>query len=47
MKKVGMLHEGTLRGHVQKWGVFEDLELYGMLKADWEKLPGTSSERDG
>jgi hypothetical protein len=20
-----------------KWGVFEDLELYGILKADWEK----------
>lgn len=35
MQKIGMLHEGTLRKHVLKWGVHEDLELYGMLRDDW------------
>lgn len=34
MQKIGMTHEGHLRQHVRKWGVFEDLELYGMLKSD-------------
>lgn len=31
MQKVGMLHEGHLSEHVLKWGVYEDLELYGIL----------------
>jgi RimJ/RimL family protein N-acetyltransferase len=32
MQKLGMQHEGTLRQHVLKWGVFEDLELYAILR---------------
>ena len=35
MEKLGMTHEGTRRQHVLKWGVFEDLELKGILKKDW------------
>lgn len=31
MVKIGMQHEGHLREHVEKWGVFEDLEFYGIL----------------
>ena len=31
MRKMGMRHEGTLRGHIKKWDVFEDLEAYGMF----------------
>ena len=37
MQKLGMRHEGTLRGHVLKWGVHEDLELYGLLKDDYAR----------
>lgn len=32
MQKAGMLHEGFLKGHTEKWGQFEDLELYGVTK---------------
>jgi ribosomal-protein-alanine N-acetyltransferase len=32
--KIGMKHEGCLRGHICKWGEFLDLEFYGMLKSD-------------
>jgi RimJ/RimL family protein N-acetyltransferase len=35
LEKVGMVHEGRRRQHVRKWDTLEDLELYGMLKADW------------
>lgn len=40
MQKLGMTHEGTLRGHSQKWGVFEDLEIYGLLRDDWALAGG-------
>jgi RimJ/RimL family protein N-acetyltransferase len=32
MRKLGMRHEGCLRGHIYKWGVFEDVEVYGILR---------------
>lgn len=35
MRKVGMRHEGRLRQHVQRWGTFEDLEQYGLLRDEW------------
>jgi RimJ/RimL family protein N-acetyltransferase len=35
MQKLGMQHEGKLRGHVRKWGVQEDVELYGVLKEEF------------
>jgi [ribosomal protein S5]-alanine N-acetyltransferase len=34
LQRAGMRHEGTLRSHVLKWGVFEDLELYGILRSE-------------
>lgn len=37
MQKIGMRHEGTLRGHVLKWGVHEDLELYGLMRDEFER----------
>lgn len=37
MQKLGMVHEGLAKQHSLKWEVFEDLELYGILKADWKK----------
>lgn len=36
MQKIGMTHEGHLRQHDEKWGVFEDVELYGILRSDLE-----------
>lgn len=34
LEKIGMTKEGFLRSHVRKWGVFEDVLLYGMLDSD-------------
>lgn len=34
MQKIGMTYEGCLRQHVQKWGVFEDVAVYGILRSD-------------
>ncbi len=36
MEKIGMKHEGLLRHHVRKSGVFEDISFYGILKSDLE-----------
>ena len=35
MQKIGMTYEGCVRQHVQKWGVFEDLALYGILQSEY------------
>jgi ribosomal-protein-alanine N-acetyltransferase len=37
MLKLGMTHEGHRRQHVIKWGVFDDMDLYGILRSEWEK----------
>lgn len=37
MQKLGMRREGTLRQHVRKWGAFEDLEVYGLLRGELQK----------
>jgi [ribosomal protein S5]-alanine N-acetyltransferase len=34
MQKAGMLYEGRLRQHVKKWGRYEDLMVYGVLRED-------------
>lgn len=34
MQKIGMRHEGKLRQHISRWGVFEDVECYGMLREE-------------
>ena len=34
LEKIGMTHEGMLRGHSRKWGVFEDIAIWGMLAND-------------
>lgn len=36
MQKIGMRHEGTLREHEFKWGVFETIEYYAILRSEWE-----------
>lgn len=40
MEKNGMRHEGSLRSHVRKWGVFEDIEVYGLLRSEYEACEG-------
>lgn len=37
MQKIGMVHEGTLRQDTIKWGRYEDLDRYGLLRDDWER----------
>jgi [ribosomal protein S5]-alanine N-acetyltransferase len=39
MQKAGMQREGILRRHFLKWGVFEDVEIYGILREEWENRP--------
>ena len=34
MQKLGMTHEGCLRQHTERWGQYEDLECYGILKGE-------------
>jgi ribosomal-protein-alanine N-acetyltransferase len=34
MQKIGMTYEGRLRKHVLKWGVFEDIDIYGILATE-------------
>lgn len=35
MEKLGMHREGMLRQHVKKWGQYEDIVNYGLLKDEW------------
>jgi len=35
LQKIGMQHEGRLRHHIRKWGKFEDIEMYGILKDEF------------
>lgn len=42
MQKIGMRHEGCRRQHVMKWDKAEDLELYGILKSEWEATANTN-----
>jgi ribosomal-protein-alanine N-acetyltransferase len=32
MEKCGMVHEGRFREHVRKWGVYEDVDIWGVLR---------------
>lgn len=34
LQKIGMTHEGHRRQAVERWGVFEDLEEYAILRSD-------------
>lgn len=44
MRKLGMVHEGTQREHVIRWGKFEDLECYAILEPEWRHLHAGSSD---
>jgi ribosomal-protein-alanine N-acetyltransferase len=34
LQKLGMTYEGCARQHVQKWDVFEDVAMYGILRSE-------------
>ena len=36
LAKLGMRHEGCQREHFRKWDQFVDLELYGILRREWQ-----------
>ena len=40
MEKLGMVHEGTLRQNIYHWGAFEDVDVYGLLRADYAPVTG-------
>ncbi len=35
LQKIGMKHEGHLRQHILKWGKYEDVDMYGILKDEF------------
>ena len=37
LEKLGMTHEGVLREHLKKRGVFEDLNVMGIMKDEFMK----------
>lgn len=37
MRKIGMTREGYLRSHVLKWGVLEDVVVWGVLDGEWRE----------
>lgn len=39
----GFRAEGVLRERVRKWGVFEDVVLQALLRADWRDADGKES----
>lgn len=41
MAKCGMQHEGHLRERIYCKGVFRDVEMWAILRRDWEKLNRT------
>ncbi|MBM7601667.1 RimJ/RimL family protein N-acetyltransferase [Virgibacillus halotolerans] len=34
MEKVGMSYEGTIKQDILRWGQYEDVDIYGLLKAN-------------
>ena len=38
MQKIGMTGEGCLKQSIKKWGAYEDMEYYGLLWTDYERL---------
>ncbi|MCH2182280.1 MAG: GNAT family N-acetyltransferase [Mariniblastus sp.] len=43
LEKNGLIKEGRLRNHIRKWGVFHDVDVYGILRRDSDLV----AHRDG
>jgi RimJ/RimL family protein N-acetyltransferase len=42
LSRLGFEVEGILRQRVRKWGLFEDVVLQALLRADWSEAVGPS-----
>jgi len=38
MGKIGMRREGCQRQHIKKWGEYLDMEIYGILREEYESI---------
>jgi len=45
MQKAGMKYEGTLRHHAHKWGEYQDVAFYGVLRDEFGCRERKSNER--
>jgi [ribosomal protein S5]-alanine N-acetyltransferase len=43
LKKIGMMHEGTRRGHLRKGRRFVDVDQYGILRDEWTQRSSVAS----
>jgi ribosomal-protein-alanine N-acetyltransferase len=46
MEKLGMTREGLFRQHAKKWGRYEDIIEYGLVRQDWMKFSEQSAAGD-
>ncbi len=37
LTKIGMSLEGQIRQHIRKWDEFQDLDMFGILRNEWEQ----------
>ena len=44
LQKLGMTLEGKLRQHVKKWGVLEDVFMYGILCSEYSESQASRPE---
>lgn len=40
LEKIGMRHEGSQRQAIKKWGEYLDVELFAILRAEWQPEAG-------
>ena len=38
LEKIGMSYEGCLRQHMKKWGAFEDVNVYSILRSEYKGI---------
>jgi RimJ/RimL family protein N-acetyltransferase len=44
LARIGMHQEGYLKGHIKKWGVFEDIVCYGLLDEQWRAAESVDAD---
>jgi ribosomal-protein-alanine N-acetyltransferase len=42
MLNTGMSREGLLRHHIKKWDQYQDVEVYSILRAEWQEQKGSN-----
>ena len=47
LERIGMKPEGLMRKHVKKWGKFEDIRLYGILRDEFMAGAGSEGASEG